>query len=85
MAIEVLKKAKVPKNASLTGITKLFKTSMEQVGAALGHYNLVGEDSKVTPMTAIKNYIAPQVGIEFFKKHGFEPPVNLFPSLKFGD
>ena len=78
LAKEILADLKVPKGIDLNGAIDLFKKAMEGVGKVLGHYNLTGEEAKITPMTAIKNYISPEIGIAWFKSLGLEPPKTLF-------
>jgi DNA topoisomerase IB len=46
------------------------KTALTQVGAKLGHI----QGQKVTPMTAIKNYISPPLIVEFFEKLKLRSP-----------
>lgn len=84
LAKTILADLKVPQDITLKEATDLFKRAMEGVGRALGHYNLTGDEARVTPMTAIKNYISPGVGINWFKGLGLEPPQSLF-STETGD
>lgn len=74
LALEVLAKTKVPPNVSQSEGNRIFKQAMEQVGHALGHYNLRGTEAKVTAATSIKNYVVPAVMINWFKEHKLEIP-----------
>lgn len=52
----------------------LFKQLATKVGELLGHVRGVGSQQKVTPMTAIANYIDPGAMRTFFSKLGHRPP-----------
>lgn len=78
LAKEILADLKVPANISLKEAVELFKKAMEGVGKALGHYNLKGDEAKVTSQTAIDNYLDPSIGIAWFKALGLEPPRAMF-------
>lgn len=56
---------------------KVFKQLASKVGGMLGHVRGVGAQQKVTPATAIANYISPASMVEFFTRLGQRPPKFL--------
>lgn len=54
-----------------------FKSIATSVGQLLGHVKGVGAQQKVTPATAIGNYIAPMAMMAYFEKLGYRPPKFL--------
>lgn len=56
---------------------EMFKQLAVKVGAMLGHVRGVGEGQKVTPMTAVQNYISPELMIGFYDRLGLRPPKFL--------
>lgn len=55
----------------------IFKKIATKVGELLGHVRGVGENQKVTPATAVKNYISPGAMLQFFNDLGQRPPKIL--------
>jgi DNA topoisomerase IB len=55
----------------------MFKQLATKVGELLGHVRGVGASQKVTPSTAVKNYIDPGAMKSFFTNLGFRPPKLL--------
>jgi hypothetical protein len=52
----------------------LFKQLATKVGAQLGHVRGVGRQQKVTPSTAIQNYIDPGIMVGYYTRLGLRPP-----------
>lgn len=77
LATEILEKLKVPANVGQGEAQRLFKAAMEKVGKALGHYNIRGDEVKVSSSTALKHYISPEIGLNWFKKLGLSTPKFL--------
>lgn len=77
LALEVLGKLKVPAKIKQSDAQRLFKTAIERVSKALGHYNIRGDEVKISTGTAIKSYIDPNVGIEWFRNLGLQIPKFL--------
>lgn len=67
---ELLDQTKFKANASQSEMEAAFKTMVTKIGAALGHRAGV----KVTPMTAISNYISPDLMLTFFQTRGYRVP-----------
>jgi hypothetical protein len=55
----------------------IYKKMGEAVGKALNHVRRGANGSKVTGVTALANYIDPEVQIAFFTQLGFRPPKSL--------
>jgi hypothetical protein len=56
---------------------KMFLELAKGVGLMLGHVKGVGPQQKVTPMTAIANYIDPRVMVGYFQALNLRPPKFL--------
>jgi DNA topoisomerase IB len=69
----LLANAKVPKGSNQAAVEKQVKALAVKVGSLLGHVS--GE--KVTPATAIKSYIVPDVIARFFSERGMRVPAWL--------
>jgi DNA topoisomerase IB len=69
--------AKAPKRMDQKAAEDWFLESMTEVGRLLNHVKGVGTTMKVTPLTAIKNYIDPSVSLGFFKERGLRIPKFL--------
>lgn len=54
-----------------------FLKAMTKVGSLLNHVKGVGADQKVTPATAIKNYISPELMLDFFRSRSLRIPKFL--------
>jgi integrase len=54
-----------------------FKKLATQVGEQLGHVRGVGKQQKVTPSTAIANYIDPTIMVGYYVRLGLRPPKFL--------
>lgn len=74
-AREILQGA--PKRLDQKAAETWFLESMTKVGSLLNHVKGIGSDQKVTPATAIKNYIDPELSIGFFKDRGLRIPKFL--------
>lgn len=57
--------------------TEMFKKLATKVGQMLGHVRGIGAQQKVTPATAIQNYIDPGAMVGYFERLGFRPPKFL--------
>ena len=55
----------------------MFKKLATAVGAQLGHVRGMGTGAKVTPNTAIQNYIDPGLMVSFYVRQGLRPPKAL--------
>jgi hypothetical protein len=55
----------------------VFKKLATAVGAQLGHVRGMGTGAKVTPSTAIQNYIDPGLMVSFYVRQGLRPPKML--------
>jgi hypothetical protein len=55
----------------------IYKKMGEAVGKALNHVRRGANGSRVTGVTALANYIDPEVQIAFFTQLGFRPPKSL--------
>ena len=55
----------------------VFKKLATKVGAMLGHVRGVGKQQKVTPSTAIANYIDPGIMIDYFNRANCRMPKYL--------
>lgn len=60
-----------------TQATKLLKLLATKVGQQLGHVRGVGKQQKVTPATAIQNYIDPGLMVGLYTRLGLRPPKFL--------
>jgi len=54
-----------------------FKQLASKVGALLGHVRGIGKQQKITPMTAVQNYISPSLMIGFYQRLGLRAPKFL--------
>lgn len=79
--VEVLSKVDMTKMTQATA-DKLFKEIATKVGVQLGHVRGVGKTQKVTPNTAIANYIDPSAMLEFYQRVDMRPPKALAKFLK---
>ena len=82
LAMELLAKCPLDDSAEQAEVEKWYKNEMAIVGTELSHTRGVGSDEKPTGMTAIANYISPDVQQEFFLKRGLRIPSFL---RKFAD
>lgn len=55
----------------------LFKQMATKVGELLGHVTGIGKQQKVTPMTAVQNYISPALMIGYYQRLNLRPPKFL--------
>lgn len=55
----------------------LFNKMAEAVGKKLNHVRRTSTGTKVTGMTAINNYISPELMVAYFREMGFRPPKFL--------
>lgn len=67
---KLLSELKIPKGANQGAVEKLVKATAIKVGSLLGHVS----GDKVTPATAIKSYIVPDVIARFFSERGMRVP-----------
>lgn len=74
LAMQVLSKLSVPANVQQAKANAIFKAGVEQIAKALGHYNLRGDEVKISPATAIKHYIDPNLSRSWFEDKGLEVP-----------
>lgn len=79
-AREIMRDA--PKRVDQKQAEAWFKEAMTKVGALLNHVKGVGSDQKVTPLTAIKNYIDPELSLGFFRERGLRIPKFLAPLMR---
>lgn len=70
---KLLSDLKIPKDANQGAVEKLVKATAIKVGSLLGHVS----GDKVTPATAIKSYIVPDVIARFFSERGMRVPAWL--------
>jgi len=70
---KLLADAKIPKGSNQKQVEKIVKGLAVKVGALLGHVS----GDKVTPGTAIKSYIVPDVLSKFFAERGMRVPAWL--------
>lgn len=57
-----------------TEAERWFKQAMTKVGSLLGHVRGIGTLQKITPSTAIKSYIDPELSRDFFRKLNLRIP-----------
>lgn len=77
LASEIVREA--PKKLDQKTAEAWFLKAMTKVGALLNHVKGVGAAQKITPATAIKNYIDPELSLGFFRERGLRIPKFLAP------